>query len=414
MPFHQKKSKIINKIRLNEFKRKIIIDKENDNMRKTQTLEKKLDTFFDNKEGSLAMPKLNSTQNSFERSTFQNSKYTTFKDFDPQREVKTSNGSYAPKYNFINLDLQKKWNDDKHKELTEKRNAVEMKKFMNDWGFQRGKFKEEVERKQDILILLKNYEVINEVKEHYSDSSDNEVENNLLTKEYLNNKNTNIEKIKNVKKDVIINNFIGNDQNTILKTKIFEVKTMIESKEFIINNIINSIKEKDSTLSEVNHLIQANDKVTKMRKHLITITNDTSSIKVDHSNHLKPLSLYDSNSILNTLNYPSPNKKSNEKSLNNELLNLFRPSTSLDFKLFNPEVNNMLKQRRTLSNFNFSEIIRLKDDLAKSAVDISLKILKGGLLPPRDTQQYEKLYLPSSGFGLLQNPFPEGKKTTKK
>ena len=83
-------------------------------------------------------------------------------------------------------------------------------------------------------------------------------------------------------------------------------------------------------------------------------------------------------------------------------------SVSVDFKDINPEKYDMFSKKKSIAAFSFQEVLRVKNELSKVNINISVAILKNAFLTP-DTVNYPKYFLPNSAFGLLNNPFPDGK-----
>jgi len=356
--------------------------------------------------------RFSSTQTSWDKSTNYNTKYgITFREKDPHREIRGSSGSYVPLYNLNNLDIQKTLFNDKNKELSEKRYNEEFNSFMNDWALNKGRYIEEVGRKQDIMLLLKNYKE----NDNFNKEKVGSIENNsLLLKEYHNVKGLNATKIRNVQKDMIDNTFIFDQIKSDSNTKVINIKSLVETDSARTYNLIKEVQNKlDNVPAEIDASLNAHDKVISVIKCVDPSTNvlEFSKKKSSYSNIANPLSFYDmknKDKVKKKLKMISVNKfngKMTIPSLKNKI--------TVDHKGANPEKHNMLRQRKTLSSFDFKEVSLLKGDLAKSSVDIPLKILKGGLLAPSLPKSYDRLFLPSRGFGLLSNPFPEVKKGKK-
>ena len=79
---------------------------------------------------------------------------------DPRREIKSSYSYFRPTFDFPNLVTEKYLIQAKNRELAEKRHQEEMKEYLNEFGMNRARFKEEVEKKYDTKKIINFYDEI--------------------------------------------------------------------------------------------------------------------------------------------------------------------------------------------------------------------------------------------------------------
>ena len=326
------------------------------------------------------------------RSTHYNTRFSSsFRDLN-------SKDNYINNKAFNNLELQKSLIEEKNRELQEKRSKEEMTVFMNNWGFERGKLKGEIERKQEIIEMIKNFG-----KKQMSEKEDK----NILGESRGNHKSSNIDYyFLNLQKGSLNNNNTIDCDNV---KKVMDITTLRESTLSRLNKIVNHNKDQLVNLPlDVSIKISAHDQVLKTRRtyNLINVNGDILG-KTDNSNEFNPLTFYDNSNEFKLKNSLSINKKIVNKTLNNNKTNLSRQCSSMDLRTSTPNPINMLKLRRTLSTFKTNDVLLLKSELARNNVDIPIEIINSGLLPPKEKNSYEKLFLPNRGYGLLSNPFTE-------
>jgi hypothetical protein len=318
------------------------------------------------------------------------------------REIKTSHGYYRPKYETNNLDLQKQWGNEKHRELAEKKHKEEVKEFLNEWGFSKSRLIEEVERKNELKLLLKNYEKINLKAQGKHNDEEENMDND-------NEKNEDDEQELHIDMDSqnpgVVNNV--RNMNSTENTNDHHKPVIVDLKKAIIGseakgNLGSSLKyrfEKNFPLEVASAL--DNDKLSKARKLYGNVVDIQEIDNQKHgeyfSSYKHALSLYDNYNDIKDRNF---NEKQPVNSINYKIFAGNRPNTV-------NELTNPLRQRRTLSAFEkLNDINMLKNDLNKANVTIPLKSLKNALISP-DADKYAKYYLPTRGFGLFKNPVPD-------
>ena len=278
----------------------------------------------------------------------------------------------------------------KNIEIKEKRSLTEMNRFVDDWASSRSKLKEEIERKSAIKFYIKKNEEGKITERVFEENNANEIKTNdiepnntLLYKEQTKKEKLSINKVRNVK-----NNKINKNQLIIKKIIIQSNSNSPNKKDKIYKENLENIEK---IQVESNAELTANIKTLYTRQiyNDVLNTEEISNKKEVYISHYNPLSIYDNKNNLQT-----------DKNIDKT-----KRSISLDLKEINPEKYNMLSKRKTLAAFNFTEVLRLKSELSKAKINISVTILKKAFLSP-ETVAYPKYYLPNSGFGLLTNPFP--------
>ena len=330
-------------------------------------------------------------------------KFKLNNELDHVREIKSSYGYHRPVYDSNNLEIHKQFINEKNREVAEKRNQEEMKEFIHEWGFNKSKAIEEVERKQELKLLLKNYEKINYKAEgKHTENNVEEDDKDELIK---------INEEKEEEQNQLDDEFEG--ENTSIKMMIRKNLNIVnQTKGIQINNAKGSVDKKVNVIESMKHRFDknyplelnpmiANEKLLATRKmygNLLEVPEiDNQKQGEYYSDYKSALSLYDNYTDCKIKDF-SLNKRENP--FNYKLSIGERPAT-------HHEQVNPLRQRRTLSAFNVvKEIKELKKDLNSNNVNISLKTLTEGLVLP-NASKYPKYFLPKPGFGLLKNPFPE-------
>ena len=397
-------------IRLKEFKTKKIKDKET----KESKLEKDdLNNFKDN-ENMDKQRLLSATSSVGLRSTFYTANQTQSKfptpwttgeiQLDPLREVKSSFSYLRPKHDFSNLMIEKTTMQAKHRELAEKRNQEEMKEFMNEFGLSKARFNEEVEKKYDTKRIVRHYE--NEIRkedsgqEEYEEEEEEEPrvktvfledEKSLqkLRKE-LGNDRVNFTKVNNCNiKNLGADNKISGNPN--------EVRVNIKLKDRCSNtkSTWNIFAGSDKVPSEVTARMKSVDPIFNARQTYSKMLEikEIDNPKTDYINHYNPLSAYDSSNVHVMSISPL---KSEAK---------IRPKTGYEFVRDTFENDNLLKQRKTLTNFKLNDYTKLKNTLIKyNNTGVCFASLKSAFSPAAEEIQYPKFFLPNPGYGILSRP----------
>ena len=209
----------------------------------------------------------------------------------------------------------------------------------------------------------------------------------------------------------------------IKNNEIHEEKQQIEKHKNVEFPIIELVQNKNDLDKKIVEEIIAADNERKFRKFKLLKSKSENKIDVvSFANYLqneKHLNSKNCSSDLNCLfNLKKTNKiyrnsqklkendfteadnKTNILTKNLEITN----KNTCDFKKCNPDSNNMLMQKRGLSNLSELDLLRLMVDLRESNIILSSKTLKGAFLAPNESN-YPKSFLPTQGFGLLSNPY---------
>jgi len=166
------------------------------------------------------------------------------------------------------------------------------------------------------------------------------------------------------------------------------------------------IKQMKSTLEKIPTdkviLMKAHDKVFEARHNYGTLLNvkEIDNYKDGYKYHVTPLSLYDN---LNVDNFKD--KKFNANQGNKEDVESGkRPSTGFEFLRSrynkNPDTENLLIQRKNLTNFNLENAYKVSDKPTRN-ISLNLERVKSAFNPPVDDKVYPKYFLPTPGFGLV-------------
>lgn len=337
--------------------------------------------------------------------------------FDPIREIKSSYSYLRPKYDYSHLILEKNCINEKNKELAEKRTQEEMKEYINQWGMQKAKFKEDVHKKHELKVLIKHYnkalkkeesqdEIVQEEKIHDNLNTNMVIQDNPLSSEeksqLINDQAEESEKPEEITKKVETNK-MRNVLNFKLPVNPDEITINIKVKEKVSEKqkeLLTEVKTKhDRIPPELSYNLKSQDKVQYMRNTFNTLINvkEIDNPKDGYKYHFNPLSAFDNCNV-------------QIMSVSPTLIQNNRPSTGFNFMLKNMEKgnDNFLAQRRTLSNFKTRDTLQLKDKLRKN--NVTMALLEEAFLPPSDHVSYPKYYLPVPGHGLLSKPIEPPKK----
>jgi hypothetical protein len=284
-----------------------------------------------------------------------------------------------------------------------------MKEFLNEFGISKARFNEEVDKKYDTMRVLKHYE--DEYKKELSGEEDNLEDDNVILDEDLQKLKTELKNENNFNN--LNNNKVNNCNIKNLGTdnKIcinpYEVKVTIKLKEKSINNTKstwNIFGSSDKIPSELTVRLKSVDPIFNARQTYSKMLDikEVDNPKTDYINHYNPLSAYDNSNVQVLSVSPKGVGKA-------------RPKTGYEFVRDNFENDNLLKQRKTLSNFKLNDYTRLKDTLIRyNNTGVCFNSLKSAFQNSSEEVQYPKFFLPSSGFGILARPVEAaGKKRVK-
>ena len=177
----------------------------------------------------------------------------------PKYEIKSSYSIERPNYNKVSLQIEKKINDLKNKYLMEKRNQVEIKKFVENFGKSRAMFKSDLNKNIEIKNFIKEFKALQEYKNLDFDNSENKKDNidfiynmDIHKNKVIENKKMNMRRINKIN----LNNIKNISSNNLLITSVYNInKTNDDNrniktlrKKIYINNkeeIDDSTKSKD-------------------------------------------------------------------------------------------------------------------------------------------------------------------------
>lgn len=222
-------------------------------------------------------------------------------------------------------------------------------------------------------------------------------------------------KIKNLENST--NKLIDNKEIVIIDIK-FKEEEISQKTKSIIEHMRTTMEKipSDKVL-----LMKSHDKIFEARHMYGNLLNvkEIDNYKDGYKYHVTPLSFYDNLNLENFNNnhinntYDNNNKKSCKMDLNKDR----RPSTGYEFLKShynsNPDVNNQLNQRRSLTDFLSSNQFRNSCTRFKN-LSFNFDKVRTAFSPPTDDQVYPKYYLPTPGFGLVvKAPDPYAKKGKK-
>ncbi len=325
--------------------------------------------------------------------------------FDYKREIKSSYSYFRPKYDYPNLVIEKQIIQAKNRELAEKRHQEEMKEYLNEFGLDRARYKEEVEKKYEIKKVMKYYEeIIKKEKE--------ELPQEIETKREYEVKTLIVDNINEVPLTMRSENLYDHNPQHDHKIDIMSVKNIdsdgkikVNYEEIKINIKVKSVNSKDKTLNEFKNKMEKipSESVAKMKvidpvygarqtySKMLNI-QEIDNPKNDYKLHYNPLSAYDNSNI--EVTGVTPEKKINKS----------RPSTGYEYVRDNFERDNLLKQRKTLSNFKIKDYAAIKDKLMRTNTNFNIIALKAAFMPNFEEIRYPKFFLPNSSAGLLNKP----------
>jgi hypothetical protein len=259
------------------------------------------------------------------------------------------------------LKVDKRNIDSKHKEAAEKRYQEEVKEYLNEWGMAKSYYKEESEKRQDIRKVI------------------NLLQNNKPKSRRNLNKTPNI-KMSNKDKIFTFPRKSIKQDNEELKTADKSLTNLI-----LKNNI--KVLNKDKIINET----VTRNKLQILRKNY---SNALDIKQVDNpkkpNDDYYPLSLYDSNNI----SVYSVSKPSDRKT--------HVRASSVDFVKKNINCGSYLDLRQTVSSFKTNEVNNLHKSLSRNNNKLTINKLKEALLPPVENKTYNKFFLPTPGYGLIE------------
>lgn len=310
---------------------------------------------------------------------------------NPRKEIKSAYGYNRPEYDFPMLVIEKEIIKDKNKQLAEKRNQEEMKKYLEEFGKAKAIYKEEIERKHIhkniIKACEKTFKVDKDVYDDNDEQNEEDKENNnedILDEVEENNYiDSDIDDIDNDNKKYP--NINTNHNNTVMYTKILNLPCLQEAlklkqqpsqkrldfvnpppkktdftvqlhadRELLIKNIQNK-KETDGHIKpDTFSLTTVNDKILQARLQSAKVCNvkEIDNIKLGYTHHYNPLSAYDH---MNYQKYGDEIPKPKPK--------LQRPKTASEFALRNYEKysNNLLGLREKMNDFKMEEVEKMTE-----------------------------------------------------
>lgn len=336
--------------------------------------------------------------------------------FDPVREIKSSYSVFRPKYDYAHLMIEKNSIQAKHKELAEKRNQEEMKEFMNEFGLNKARYKEEAEKKFETQNLINYYENLikpqqEEVEEkEFVEEKVQEVKKTVFLdgNEKIDSKDINTLDIAEDNSNcrvnpppiikVDLNNIknLGEDNKLNINREEVNINIKLKNAEGLKKESLDAIKNKNEKLPlDVVATVKAIDPVFNSR-HTYSQMLDVKEVdnqKSEYKNNYNPLSAFDSANIEVMTLSPVMNKPKN------------RPATGYEFVRDNFDGDNLLGQRQTLTNFKQDDYTKLRQTLLKfNNTTVSFRSLKQAFLPPAEDKHYPKFFLPVAGAGLLPRP----------
>jgi hypothetical protein len=197
--------------------------------------------------------------------------------FDKKRDLTSSSSSFRPKYDYSNIITDNLILKHKTNEINEKRNYEEMKEFLNEWGINKARFREEMEKKYELKNLLSFYEKNFKEKKDLENQKISTITslNNLSKKNSPspikhNQKRDEIQKIKG--NPLTINNTENFSINTTIK-KHYRVVSSSEKIEIQKQKQEFSLKEK---INKANKIFESFDRLRmKTIKNFQNIEDDS-------------------------------------------------------------------------------------------------------------------------------------------
>ena len=425
------------KNKINEFRRKIIINSPNieldidsdhyyfrSNRMKSDT---NLDTFaqtttngfnstFQTTKTSKFFNKTNNMQSSTSTGWFHPS--TNLDSFD--KEMKSTFSYYRPNYDYNNLMIEHDIVFAKNKQLMLERMNEEVKAAVNDFGVSRARYKANAMKTGEMKLLIKSYERNIETKSDEKKKEKKAVKKKSIVEatveppkeeerpkvdiskvkyitqynEETDDKTMNFQdylnKEKNKEKIFTINCVMRTEEEkrNMLTTQLLkkvEKDADIEEKMKTAGNEIEIEKEKKANVLPAESVlaISKNDSIFRLRMMNGKMNGLNVYEKDKHRKFLKPLSIYD-----NTY-------------LKKESTN--RPKTEENFMMetFSKFPNDYLKMRKTISKFNESQMKSSKI-FKKSNHKFKIQLTRISS-NPKTLRKFPQCYLPITGHNLLTN-----------
>ena len=379
------------------------------------------------------------------------------------KEIKNSYSYNRPKYEFKQLQIEKKIIENKNRDLREKRNLENMKIALQEFGKKRALYKMNVGNKLEQMQLLNEYYQ----NKKYKNKNEEQKLENLFKKEnfqsiiplkrtsslmnfenaFLNkfiqeqnipdlflskrkksiinesnyDKKVITNKIKNLENNFIINN--GSEKKCKkydFKVKLHLNKSKSSNLLYIKNKILESINPKKELPSDSIYIFKENNiNNTRIYYKSMCSINQFDDSKNGYMLHFNPLSGYDMKNC----------HKFQKYFINNKINKKIRIITPNIFAKKNFDKNNFLEIRKSMNSFKNNELQLLKKSINKSTSisenkinltnnkedesigrnyineDFNMnKTLNDAFLNNNKELLYPQLFLPRSGSGLLNIP----------
>jgi hypothetical protein len=328
--------------------------------------------------------------------------------------------------------IEKHFIDAKQKEASEKRHQEEMKEYINEWGMAKSFYREEVEKKQGVKNLigyLETHKPKDKRKlylEQLEELNNNNGNNNI---EDANNNNAGATNI-NIEDPLLSGTVLANTMTSISEKKPEIIPEYAEAEKFLDNliesnithqkhdKILEEVKIKEKVPADLVTTMKTN-KIYQVRKNFGTLCElkEIDNEKKSNEDYC-PLSIYD-NMNAHVLSYERHTNRTinqNNNNTNNQNINNIRPPirpSSHEFVKRNIGCGSYLDLRKTVTNFKCTEMEKIHESLTKSNYNVNLEQVKKAFLPPVESGNYGKFFLPLPGYGMVARP-EEVKKKKKK
>ena len=355
----------------------------------------------------------------------------------PKYEIKSSYSIERPNYNKVSLQIEKKINDLKNKYLMEKRNQVEIKKFVENFGKSRAMFKSDLNKNIEIKNFIKEFKALQEYKNLDFDNSENKKDNidfidnmDIHENKFIENKKMNMRRINKIN----LNNIKNMNNNNLLITSLpnNNNKTNDDSRniktirnKFLINKQSEdySVNSKEEENINIEKIININCEFPKLESNSTLLLtkkeqNDTTmkNIAIDPVFRTKRI----------TSKLCSLKNKSNSDIINREskyfLSNTKYMSAANIYDMviepyvgaknihnytkqnFSVRNNNFLKIKKNFGSFKKEEFLKLKTFINEKEHNDTLNktALYNAFIDPKVNTIYPNYYLPrNNGYNLL-------------
>ena len=387
--------------------------------------------------------------------------------YQPAKEIKNSYTYLRPNYCYDQLALEKAIIECKNKELSEKRANEEIDSYLENFGYNKSRYKAEIQQKYEMNKVIELYEKKMKEAEYENENKDimkdEEDENDIRAifqkkSPQRNRSSASIHLKPKRSQDLGVKRKLKRTLSTVQTPQVEEISNKIERKEKVVTNEVQNVNNKnyiykskeekvfdfrvkinsvDAKNMHYAYKIKREEEIIpgelllrekrsngilreRVNNQKLCSFRQVDPLKTNYHNYYKPLSGFDS---MNYSTFASDrqryivNRNKSKTPIENKA-----SMTCVDFAKNNFNHDNYLEMRTTMSSFKDNELKTLKSSRSLSKRikiketqklktrddildgNINLISLKNAFLSPVKNYPYPQLFLPRSGSGLLSLP----------